>query len=669
MEAIVSTSRLSNGARRWRLAAAALTALLSLGALPAAGAAGTSSGLSNWLEQESEFLRVDEAFRFHAELGADGAVLARWAMPDGYYLYRHRFDFEVRPLAGEPAPDVTLGAPEIAPGKRKVDEYFGEVEVYYHEAQVRVPVASGAGSVEVGISYQGCADAGLCYPPETKWVAFNLAAPDRGAPAGGAEAAAMAAFPDPATGVPATGVPATGVPATEEQALASLLAEGSLMTALALFFLGGVALAFTPCVLPMVPILSSIIVGESGTITRRRAFTLSLGYVLGMAATYAAVGTLVGLFGASLNLQAALQSPPVLVFFAALFVLLSLSMFGFYELQLPASWQNGLNSLGDRVGGGKHVSVFVMGALSALVVSPCVSAPLAGALIYLSTTGDALLGGGALLALGLGMGVPLLVIGASGGHLLPRAGAWMNSVKAVFGVGLLAVAVWLLERVVPPAMTLALWAALAIGAGVYLGAMDFSPRQGFGQLWKAGGAFSFIYGVLLLIGAASGAHDPLRPLAELGTAQVAGAAAAPEGAVAPTEWHAVTSLADLEQQLAAAQAAGQPAMLDLYADWCISCKVMERSVFPRPEVDTRLRQFRLLRADVTRNDAEDKALMNAFGLFGPPSLVFFSAGGRELADVRIQGEINAPSLAAHLQAVLDREGAASAAAMDVATRH
>lgn len=649
------------------MTAAALAVLLFLTALPAAGAAGTSPGLSSWLEEESDFLAVDEAFRFNAELGADGAVLARWEMPDGYYLYRHRFDFEVRPLAGEPAPDVTLGEAEIAPGKRKVDEYFGEVEVYYHEAQARVPVASGAGAVEVGISYQGCADAGLCYPPETKWVAFNLAAPDRGAPAGGAAAAPITG--DPITGDPITAQAAAagGIPATEEQALASLLAQGSLLTALALFFLGGVALAFTPCVLPMVPILSSIIVGESGTITRRRAFTLSLGYVLGMAATYSAVGTLVGLFGASLNLQAALQSPPVLVFFAAVFALLSLSMFGFYELQLPAPWQNGLNALGDRVGGGKHVSVFVMGALSALVVSPCVSAPLAGALIYLSTTGDALLGGGALLALGLGMGVPLLIIGASGGHLLPRAGAWMNSVKAVFGVGLLAVAVWLLERVVPPAMTLALWAALAIGTGVYLGAMDFSPRQGFGQLWKAGGAFSFIYGVLLLIGAASGAHDPLRPLSALGTVQVAGAAAPDGGATTQAQWHDVGSLAELEQQLAAAQASGQPAMLDLYADWCISCKVMERSVFPRPEVDTRLRQFRLLRADVTRNDAEDKALMNAFGLFGPPSLVFFSAGGRELSDVRIQGEVNASSLAAHLQAVLDRESAAAAAAMDVAT--
>jgi thioredoxin:protein disulfide reductase len=508
-----------------------------------------------------------------------------------------------------------------------------------------VPVASGSGAVEVGISYQGCADAGLCYPPETRWVAMNLSAADG---AGGTPAPAP-----------------SRVPATEEQSLARLLGSGSLATALLLFFLGGIGLAFTPCVLPMVPILSSIIVGQGGDITRGRAFSLSLAYVLGMAVTYALVGTLMGLFGAGLNLQAALQSPPVLVGFAAVFVALSLAMFGFYELRLPQRWQNGLNDLGGRVGGGKHVSVLVMGALSALVVSPCVSAPLAGALIYISASGDALLGGSALLALGLGMGVPLLLIGASGGHLLPRAGAWMNGVKAVFGVGLLAVAVWLLERVVPAAATLALWAALAVGCGVYLGALDFSPRQGLGQLAKAGGALSFIYGVLLLIGAASGGHDPLKPLAQFGIAQgVDGGAPATGAAAAGATWIPVASLADVHRELARAEAAGRPALLDLYADWCISCKVMERSVFPRPEVDSRLRQFHLLRADVTRNSEDDKALLNAFGLFGPPSLVFFGDDGRELDDVRVQGEIGAQALAAHLQAVLDRElgGGATAVA-------
>jgi thiol:disulfide interchange protein DsbD len=448
---------------------------------------------------------------------------------------------------------------------------------------------------------------------------------------------------------------AGAVPDTEEQVLAGMLSDGSLLMSLALFFLGGIALAFTPCVLPMVPILSSIIVGESKDITRGRAFTLSLAYVLGMAFTYALVGVLVGLFGASLNLQAALQSPTVLVSFAIIFVALSFSMFGFYELQLPQSWQNSLNAMGDKVGGGKHLSVGVMGSLSSLVVSPCVSAPLAGALIYISSTGDAVLGGGALLALGLGMGMPLLLIGSSGGHLLPRAGAWMNTVKAVFGVGLLAVAVWLLERVIAPSMTLALWAMLAIGAGVYLGAMDFSPRQGWGQLWKASGAVSFIYGALLLVGAASGAENPLRPLQGF---SIAASGAAPGSAVSHDEqnWYAVRSLGELQAQLRDAGAAGQPVLLDLYADWCISCKVMEREVFPRPDVASRLAQFRLLRADVTENNAQDKELLETFGLFGPPSLVFFAEDGTEMSEVRVQGEIGADALAAHLSAVLGQFG-------------
>jgi len=640
-----------------------LVLLVGAGPVAASDALGADRGaqaLRELLSGQPEFLPVDEAFRFSAEAlpggaapaagGAAVVLVARWTMPEGYYLYRHAFAAKVRDPAGGAAA-AELGELEIPAGLAKVDDYFGAVEVYYDEASVRVPIRSGSGAVEVGITYQGCADAGLCYPPETRWVPVAL--PAAGG-AGGAAAGPGAGAETPvAPAVSTRGAPAAGTPLTEDRRLAAVLADSGLVTALLLFFVGGIGLAFTPCVLPMVPILSSIIVGQEGVLTRGRSFRLSLSYVFGMALTYAVIGTLVGLFGAGLNLQAALQSPPVLMVFAALFVLLALSMFGFYELRLPASWQNGLNALGDRVGGGRHTGVFVMGSLSALVVSPCVSAPLAGALIYLSATGDAVLGGSALLALALGMGVPLLVIGASGGHLLPRTGAWMNSVKAVFGVGLLAVAVWLLERVVPAAVTLALWAGLAIGVGVYLGALDFAPRQGWAQLWKASGAFAFIYGVLLLIGAASGADDPLKPLGRFAAAAVSTEAATPQA----LSWRPVGSLADLEAELAQARAAGQPALLDLYADWCISCKVMERSVFPRPEVAGQLRQFRLLKADVTANNAEDQALMQAFGLFGPPSMVFFGPDGRELDDVRIQGEIGAGALAAHLGAVLARTGA------------
>jgi thiol:disulfide interchange protein DsbD len=607
-----------------------------LAALAGSAAAAGLGAQGNLLDEEPEFLTVDQAFVLTTDTAPDGALHARWEMPDGYYLYRHRFEFKLRDGTA-----ASLGAAEIPPGKNKVDEWFGDVEVYYHSAQARVPVsAPGLTTLEIGIGYQGCADAGLCYPPETRWVTIPVVG---GAAAGGGP---------PVSGSTPTASGTDDFPVSEEQQLASLLTSGGLAGALAIFFLAGIALTFTPCVLPMVPILSSIIVGEGDTISRARATTLSVVYVVGMALTYAMVGSLVGLFGASLNLRAALQSPPVLITFSVVFVLLAMSMFGFYELRLPARLHNALAAAGDRQQGGKYVGVFIMGALSSLVVSPCVSAPLAGALVYISATGDAVLGGLALFALGLGMGLPLIAIGASGGHLLPRAGAWMDSVKAVFGVMLLAVAVWLLERVVPAPVTLALWAALAIGSGVYLGAFEFGERHGWGRLWKATGVFSLVYGVLLLIGAASGANDPLRPLGPLT------AAAAPAGAVESSQpaWQPVKTLADLDAGLAAARAAGKPALLDLYADWCVSCKVMERNVFPREAVAAGLRQFHLLRADVTRNDEHDRALMDAYGLFGPPSLVFFADDGREINEYRLQGEVAAEPLARHLEAVLARVG-------------
>lgn len=600
----------------------------------------------NWLAEEEVFLKVDEAFALTAQLNDDGALVTRWDMPDGYYLYRHQFLFEAKDDSR-----LTLGEPAIPPGKLKIDDYFGEVEVYYHSAEIVVPLASQPGvNTQIGVNYQGCADAGLCYPPETRWFAYDgmrlISASLPAGASGGSLNSVTASAVDPDTAT-VTGLQAStsGVADTEEQLLAGILASENLLYALGLFFLAGIGLAFTPCVLPMVPILSSIIVGEGDEISKRKAFTLSLAYVLGMATTYALVGMLVGLFGAELNLQAALQSPGVLIFFALVFVLLSFSMFGFYELQLPQGLQNKLNAMGQKQQGGKHASVMVMGSLSSLVVSPCVSAPLAGALIYISTTNDAVLGGTALLALGLGMGVPLLIVGGSGGHWLPRAGAWMNGVKAVFGVLLLGVAVWLLERVVPPAVTLALWAALLMGSGVYLGVLDFSPRQGLAQFGKAAGAMGFLWGVLLLIGAASGANDPLKPLAQISAGGSAGAA----GAHAEPQWLPVKSLADVEAQIVSSN---KPVILDLYADWCISCKVMERNVFPDAAVASRLNQFTLLRADVTDNDAIDRELLNHYGLFGPPSLVFFAGEGGELTDVRIQGEVGAETLAAHLGAVL-----------------
>ncbi|MEM7096753.1 MAG: protein-disulfide reductase DsbD [Pseudomonadota bacterium] len=630
---------LKNTMRRWQMALGILLVPITL----TVGAAEFEFDSDDaWLSEEEEFLHVDEAFKLNATLSANGVISADWRMPDGYYLYRHRFGFETK------SADLVLSEPSIPPGKKKVDEYFGDVEVYYHDAQMAASIVSGHESAtQIGINYQGCADHGLCYPPEVKW--FEYSEGSLIPVSAGVSADVISAAPSPVESTSAV-----TIADTEETVLASILADESLIYALALFFLAGIGLAFTPCVLPMVPILSSIIVGEGEDISKKRAFSLSFAYVMGMAVTYAFVGTLVGLFGAELNLQAALQSAPVLIFFAVVFVILSLAMFGFYELQMPQSWQDRLNQIGQKQEGGKHLSVVIMGSVSSLVVSPCVSAPLAGALIYISTTSDAVLGGSALLALGLGMGVPLLIVGGSGGHWLPRAGNWMNTVKAIFGVMLLAVAVWLLERVVPATVTLALWAALLLGSGVFLGVMDSAPRQGMALFGKAVGTMGFVWGVLLLIGSASGASDPFKPLAKL---QFAGTAVGPGvSQLAHAEgppWQAVKSLADVEAYIAASP---QPVILDLYADWCISCKTMERSVFPVNDVASRLSQFTLLRADVTANDEIDKELLTHYGLFGPPSLVFFEGKGGEIKEVRIQGEIDADRLAAHLAGVLAKYG-------------
>ncbi len=591
------------------------------------------------LSVDDEFLPVDEAFVLSHEVIDGDTLQMRWVMPDGYYLYRHRLGFQTR--EGSP---VLLGEARIPEGKHKVDEWEGDVEVYYHELVVTVPLLGDITGQEVGVSYQGCADAGLCYPPETRWIALtDIPVADTSV---GGRATVDSEAPD-------------SVAATEDQEFVELLEKSGLWTILALFLVAGIGLAFTPCVLPMVPILSSIIVGEGAALSRGRAFTLSLSYVLGMAVTYALIGTLVGFFGAELNLQAKLQSPPVLIFFALVFVLLSLAMFGFYELALPAGLQDRLQRLSPNKASGKHISVIVMGAVSSLVVSPCISAPLAGALVFISQTGDAVLGGSALLALGLGMGVPLLVFGAGGGQLLPRAGEWMNAVKAVFGVLLLAVAIWLVERLVPAPVTLLLWAVLLIGSGVYLGGLDMTARQGWGQAWKALGFIAIVYGVLLLIGSAMGAVNPFRPLAALSD----GTAGERAGTVNSEGWRPISNLADLDREIRGS--AGRLVVLDLYADWCISCKIMERSVFPTPEVAPLLARFLQTRVDMTANTEEHQALLARFGLFGPPSLVFFDSSGKELAAVRLQGEVDSAGLARHLKAILERYESAPVSGVEI----
>jgi thiol:disulfide interchange protein DsbD len=484
--------------------------------------------------------------------------------------------------------------------------------------------------------YQGCAEIGICYPPQTQRVSLSL-------PEALVTAVLPAAAAAPAAVAPAAS--ASDQPISEQDQIAAVLANSGLWVVIAAFFGFGLLLAFTPCVFPMIPILSGIIAGQGTKITTRKAFVLSLVYVLAMALTYTLVGVLAGLFGA--NLQAAFQDPWVLSAFALVFVLLALSMFGFYDLQLPSSLQSKLAELSNQQEGGTLIGVAIMGLLSALIVGPCVAPPLFGALIYISQTGDALLGGVALFALSMGMGAPLIAIGTSAGKLLPRAGAWMDAVKAVFGVALLGVAIFMLERILPPAVAMLLWGSLLICSAVYMGALTpLTPASsGWRKLWKGLGVVLLVYGALMLLGVAAGGKDTVQPLRGL-------AVGGGSGAVAEAAFTRIKTVDDLDRELAKAGALGKPVMLDFYADWCVTCKELERYTFSDPAVIAELGRFVLLKADVTANDAADQALMQGrFGLPGPPAILFFATSGAELKGYRLVGFKSAKDFVAHLRQV------------------
>ncbi|MDN3520560.1 protein-disulfide reductase DsbD [Halomonas ramblicola] len=582
-----------------------------------------------------EFLPVLEAFQPSA--WHDGETLyVGVEAAEGYYLYRHRFSVE--------SDQVDLGEPELPAGEFTSDEFLGDVYVFRDRVVFGVPLDKEAsGAFPLALTFQGCADAGLCYPPER----VALEAGEREAPA------AFAGWRDAGderSGADGSGAEATtatqgeaaSAPQSEDGRFRALMSEASLPLALGLFFLAGLGLTFTPCVLPMVPILSSIIVGQNPG--RPRAFALSASYVAGMSVTYAVVGVLMGLFGAGLNLQARLQSAPVLIAFAVLFTLFALTMFGAFRLRLPTRLAGRVDAWQARAQRSGPAGLALAGALSVLVVSPCVSAPLAGALVFISTTGDALLGGAALLALGLGMGVPLLAVGTFGTTALPRSGAWMTGVKAAFGILLLGVAIWLVERLLPAGVVLLLWAGLAIGSALALGALSFDRPQGWPRVRQAAGLLLLAWGLALVVGAASGGRDPLRPLAPL----------AGDGAPT-TEAREVTTVAGLDglRRALAEVPEGRAAFVHLTADWCISCKQLERRVYPNPRVAEPLSAFTRIDVDVTETDAASRELLDHFGLFGPPSLLFFHAG-EEIREARIQGEMRAPQLADHLEGVLSR---------------
>jgi thiol:disulfide interchange protein DsbD len=590
-------------------------------------------------DARGDFLPVMEAFQPSA--WHDGNTLfIGMEVADDYYLYRHQFAVKSQ------AEGVVLQAPNLPEGTFTHDEFLGDVYIFRERVVLEVPFKSTySGPLPVQLTFQGCADAGLCYPPERIALqAMQSQAPPAFANWADTETAAKSKTQRDSA---APSLPNTADISdarfdgsqSDDRRFTTLLNEASLPLALGLFFIAGLGLTFTPCVLPMIPILSSIVVGQNPT--KPRAFVLSASYVLGMSATYALVGILMGLFGAGLNLQAHLQSAPVLLVFALLFTLFALAMFGTFDLRLSPRVAGRVDAWQTRAQQSGPLGLAVAGALSVLVVSPCVTAPLAGALVFISSTGDAVLGGAVLFALGLGMGIPLLLVGTFGATLLPRSGAWMNGIKIAFGLLLLGVAIWMVERLVPATVALLLWAALAIGSALALGALQLNPPQGWARARQTLGILLLVWGIALAIGAAQGGTNPLRPL------QLISSPTNP-GSEPTLAFQEVDRLSGLDAALNAAADQGKPVFVHFTADWCISCKQMERDVYPTPEVASALKEYTLIKADVTQTDEQSRTLLEHYGLFGPPSLLFFHQGN-EIVDARIQGEVNAVEFEQHLR--------------------
>lgn len=601
-----------------------------------------------------------------------------WSIAPDYYLYRDKTRATLLPpnssasSPASPLPSTTastkaiLGEPILDEGTLQYDEFFGNVAVWRNEARMVLPLATPAepgSEATLEIAWQGCADIGVCFPPKTTTLKVTFAAAADAADDSNDLNAAVLANTSGESGTP---VAADAEPLQSEQGrLASMLGSRSLWLNAATFFGLGLLLAFTPCVLPMIPILSSLIVGRGDSMTSSRAFVLSLVYVLVMATTYAVLGVIVGLSG--YNVQPFLQDPAVLSVIAGLFVLLSLSMFGLYELQVPRALQSRLSTWSNDQRGGEIGGVAVMAFISTLIVGPCVTAPLAGALIYIADTGDAAIGGVALFSLGLGMGAPLLLIGTSAGTWLPRAGAWMNRTRQFFGVLLLAMAIYMLSRFLPSSITMALAGALAISTGVLYGATDTLTRESTGtqRFAKGVGLVVSVYGLALLVGALSGGGSYLRPLESLASAgggnvrlgasalssQNAGQDVGRRGSEGGGElaFRLVKGPAGLQAAVAEASAQGRPLMLDFYADWCVSCKEMEAFTFTDESVHAALGNALVVQADVTANDAEDQALLKQFGLFGPPGIIFYDTAGNEIPGARVVGFVPAERFAAHVE--------------------
>jgi len=566
----------------------------------------------------TEFLPVDEAFE-PILTPLDGNTLeVALRVASGYYLYKDKISATVQSDVAQ------AGRLDLPAGERKTDEYFGEMEVYHQDVFAELAIARAtpdAITVPVQLKYQGCADGGICYPPVTKVIDVSLP-----------QATAVGAL-------------AAAAPVSEQARLARVITDSGLGLVIATFFGLGLLLAFTPCVLPMVPILSGIIAGEGDKISPARGFSLALSYVMGMALVYTAAG--VAAAAAGLQLQATFNQPWVLILFSSLFVILAFGMFGMFDLQMPSAIQSRLATVSGGQKGGTAVGAFVMGALSSLVVTACVAPALIATLTVMAQTGDMFRGGTALFAMSLGMGAPLLAVGAAQGKFLPKAGPWMVAIKNVFGFMMLGLAIWMLSRILSGEVVLALWGILIFMAGVYLGGLTPLARDALNvqKLGKGFGLLAIIYGAVLLVGSLAGSNSMLRPLAALNTGGGVAAVDAHRG----LDFERIKTTGDLDAALGRAAANGQTAMLDFYADWCVSCIEMEEYTFTDSSVQSALSNTILLQADVTANDEQDQALLKRFGVFGPPTIIFFANDGKQLNGYEVVGFMKAADFAEHVR--------------------
>lgn len=580
-----------------------------LGFSPVMGAAAT----------EQPPLPVAEAFQLSAKVVDLKTIQLDWDIAPGYYLYQDRIQYQPQP------PDAFfINDPILPPAIIKHDAYLGDYAVYENALRLTLPLTlSSAGAIHFTVQYQGCSQSGFCYPPVTKAFTLNTLLPGNSSQGSMVESTSQ-----PKSSTPSA-VPATSL--NEQDGITQFFYTHN-SSWIWLAFLGfGLLLAFTPCVLPMIPILSGIIIGQREPLTTGKAFRISLVYVLSMALTYAVAGVLAGLMGSTL--QASLQNPWVIGSFSGVFVLLALSMFGFYELRLPQQLNEKLDGFSRRQRGGRYLSVFIMGCLATLIVSPCVTPALIGALAYISQSGDAWLGGSALFMLGIGMGLPLIALGTFGGRLLPKAGLWMNTIKAFFGVLMLGLALWLLTRIIPAGVGLFLWGAFALMVAVQIGAFD-TAATAWSRFWKGLGLILGLYGALMIVGSFWGQTHPLNPLPSFSSPP----AGSPLSLAAPEfSKISIKSLADLERILSTTE---QPVIVDFYADWCISCQVIEHEIFANPTIQQQLKGIQVVQADVTANDAVDKALEAAFRVYAPPTLLFFNEQGQEQPELRLVGEFS-----------------------------